>query len=32
MTDELEKHVMKKYDIVAKLGKGVRLGVMKLRG
>lgn len=24
MTDELEKHVLKKYDIVAKLGKGVR--------
>jgi len=23
MTDELEKHVMKKYDIAAKLGKGV---------
>jgi hypothetical protein len=24
MTDEIEKHVLKKYDIVAKLGKGVR--------
>ena len=23
MTDELEKHVLKKYDIAAKLGKGV---------
>ena len=24
MTDELEKHVLKKYDIAQKLGKGVR--------
>jgi hypothetical protein len=23
MSDEIEKHVLKKYDIVAKLGKGV---------
>ena len=25
MTDEVEKHVMKKYDIITKLGKGVRV-------
>jgi len=31
MTDELEKHVMKKYDIVAKLGKGVRLAAGLVR-
>ena len=24
MTDEIEKHVMKRYEIVSKLGKGVR--------
>ena len=25
MTDELERHVLKKYDISTKLGKGVRV-------
>jgi len=24
MSDEIERHVLKKYDVVAKLGKGVR--------
>lgn len=30
MTDEIERHVMRKYDIQQKLGKGVRVAVVCL--